>query len=232
MRRVGILGGMGPEATVALMARIIAAVPARDDADHVPLIVDQNPQVPSRIARIIEGTGADPAPVLVAMAQRLEVAGAQALCIACNTAHRWADDIRAAVTVPLIDMVALSVALSVAQAVRPGPDVVILASPAVRMAGVSDRACAQTGVTARYGEDVAALLALIRRIKAEGATGATRRDFALLSAQAGGAVQIVACTEFSLVAGAAPPGVVLVDALDVLARAVVEFSLGHDLGEP
>ena len=228
MRRVGILGGMGPEATVALMARIIAAVPARDDADHVPLIVDQNPQVPSRIARIIEGTGADPAPVLVAMAQRLEVAGAQALCIACNTAHRWAEDIRAAVTVPLIDMVALSVA----QAVRPGPDVVIMASPAVRMAGVYDRACAQAGVTARYGEDEAALLALIRRIKAEGATGAMRRDFALLSAQAGGAVQIVACTEFSLVAGAAPPGVVLVDALDVLARAVVEFSLGHDLGEP
>ena len=140
--------------------------------------------------------------------------------------------LRSAVTVPLIDMVALSVALSVAQAVRPGPDVVILASPAVRMAGVYDRACAQAGVTARYGEDEAALLALIRRIKAEGATGATRRDFALLSAQAGGAVQIVACTEFSLVAGAAPPGVVLVDALDVLARAVVEFSLGHDLGEP
>lgn len=110
MRRVGILGGMGPEATVALMARIIDAVPARDDADHVPLIVDQNTQVPSRIARIIEGRGADPAPVLVAMAQRLEAAGAQALCIACNTAHRWADDIRAAVAVPLIDMVALSVA--------------------------------------------------------------------------------------------------------------------------
>jgi len=219
---------MGPEATVALMARIIAAVPARDDADHVPLIVDQNTQVPSRIARIIEGTGADPAPVLVAMAERLEAAGAQALCIACNTAHRWAEDIRAAVNVPLIDMVALSVA----QAARLGPEVVILASPAVRMAGVYDRACAQAGVTARYGEDEAALLALIRRIKVEGVTATTRTGFAVLSARAGGAVQIVACTEFSLVADAAPPGVVLIDALDVLTRAVVEFALEHDPGEP
>jgi len=223
MRRVGILGGMGPEATVALMARIIAAVPARDDADHVPLIVDQNTQVPSRIARIIDGTGADPAPVLVAMAQRLEAAGAQALCIACNTAHRWADDVRAAVTVPLLDMVALAVA----QAAAHGPQVVILASPAVRIAGVYDRACARAGVSARYGADEVGLLALIRQIKAEGATDANRAGFAKLSAQAGGTVQIVACTEFSLVADAVPHGLVLIDALDVLARAVVAFSLGE-----
>lgn len=92
------------------------------------------------------------------------------------------------------------------------------------MAGVYDRACAQAGVTARYGDDEAGLLALIRRIKVEGATASTRREFAVLSALAGGAVQIVACTEFSLVAGAAPPGVVQIDALDVLTRAVVEFS--------
>ena len=62
MRRVGILGGMGPEATILLMQKVLAAVPARDDADHVPLIVHQNPAVPSRIAHLIEGTGATPAP--------------------------------------------------------------------------------------------------------------------------------------------------------------------------
>jgi aspartate racemase len=43
-RTVGILGGMGPEATVLLMQKVIAAVPAMDDSDHVPLIVDQNPR--------------------------------------------------------------------------------------------------------------------------------------------------------------------------------------------
>lgn len=45
-RRIGILGGMGPEATVELMSRLIAATPARDDSDHIPLLVDMNPQVP------------------------------------------------------------------------------------------------------------------------------------------------------------------------------------------
>ena len=109
MRRVGILGGMGPEATVLLMQKVIAATPARDDADHIPLIVDQNPQVPSRIRHLIEGVGDDPGPVLAAMARRLQQAGALALAMPCNTAHHYAPAIRAATSVPLIDMVALSV---------------------------------------------------------------------------------------------------------------------------
>ncbi len=109
MRRVGILGGMGPEATVLLMQRIIAATPASDDADHLPLIVDQNPQVPSRIRHLIEGTGEDPGPVLAAMARRLQAAGAEALAMPCNTAHHYAPAIRQATAIPLIDMVALSV---------------------------------------------------------------------------------------------------------------------------
>jgi hypothetical protein len=106
-RRVGILGGMGPEATVLLMSRLIEATPAADDSDHVPLIVDQNPQVPSRIARLLEGRGADPAPVLADMARRLEATGAEALAMPCNTAHYYAPAIRAAVGIPLIDMIGL-----------------------------------------------------------------------------------------------------------------------------
>jgi aspartate racemase len=76
MRTVGILGGMGPEATVLLMQRLLQAVDARDDADHIPLIVHQNPAVPSRIARLIDGAGEDPGPVLAQMARDLQAAGA------------------------------------------------------------------------------------------------------------------------------------------------------------
>ncbi len=101
---------MGPEATVALMARVIALVRAEDDADHVPLIVDQNPQVPSRIDWLVHGRGTDPAPVLAQMARRLEQAGAEALAMPCNTAHHFAPAIRAASRLPFIDMVATSVA--------------------------------------------------------------------------------------------------------------------------
>ena len=86
------------------MQKLLAAVNAKDDADHIPLIVHQNPAVPSRITRLIEGQGDDPAPVLAQMAQGLAAAGAQALAMPCNTAHAYAPQIIAATTLPFLDM--------------------------------------------------------------------------------------------------------------------------------
>jgi aspartate racemase len=180
-RRIGILGGMGPEATVLLMQRLIAATPARDDADHIPLIVDQNTQVPSRIAYLIEGRGEDPGPVLAAMARQLEAAGAEALAMPCNTAHHFAPAIRAAVTVPFIDMVALSAGRAATLA-GPGGRIGILASPAVRRVALFDAPFAAAGLTPVYAADEAATLATIRRIKSEGATDAARAGLAAASA--------------------------------------------------
>ncbi|MEI8610376.1 aspartate/glutamate racemase family protein [Enterovibrio sp. Hal110] len=69
---VGILGGMGPDATVDLMQRIINATPATDDADHIRLLVDNDPKVPSRIKALIEKTGESPGSYMAKMAQGLE----------------------------------------------------------------------------------------------------------------------------------------------------------------
>jgi len=226
-RRVGILGGMGPEATVLLMQKVIAAVPAADDADHVPLIVDQNPQVPSRIKRLIEGTGEDPAPILEAMARRLETAGAEALAMPCNTAHHYADRIRAAVAVPLLDMVALAAERALALA-GPGGRVGILASPAVRRIGLFEQPFAERALEAVYPSDEDAMLAAIREIKARGPTdqarGALGTAAAALAAR-GATVHIVACTEFSLIADAVGGGRMF-DSLDVLVEHIVAFSRG------
>ena len=54
-KSVGVLGGMGPEATVDLMQRVIDATPAKGDADHIRMLVDSNPEVPSRIEALIDG---------------------------------------------------------------------------------------------------------------------------------------------------------------------------------
>jgi aspartate racemase len=229
MRRVGILGGMGPGATVLLMQKVIAATPARDDADHVPLIVDQNPQVPSRIRRLIEGTGDDPAPVLAAMARRLEAAGAEALAMPCNTAHHYAPAIRAAAGIPLIDMVALSVTRAAELAGR-GGSVGILASPAVRKIGLFDRALAGAGLVAVYPQDEEAMLAAIREIKAEGVTSMARGALAAASRDLlarGAKVQMIACTEFSLVGNPLVPGVQAFDTLDLLVDGIIAFATSN-----
>ncbi|MDG3042221.1 cysteate racemase [Roseicyclus marinus] len=226
MRTIGILGGMGPEATVLLMHKVIAAVPATDDADHVPLLVDQNSQVPSRIARLIEGTGADPVPVLVAMARRLEAAGAGALAMPCNTAHHYADEIRAAVTIPFLDMVAASARRARGIAGQ-GGRVGLLASPAVAQVGLFDRVLADEGLEVLHPQDGAALLSAIRAIKAHGPDAAARATLrraseALLAR--GASVQLIACTEFSLIPDAVAPGVMALDTLDVLVEEIVGFA--------
>ncbi|SDZ99416.1 aspartate/glutamate racemase family protein [Rubrimonas cliftonensis] len=229
-RRVGVLGGMGPEATVLLMSRLIRATPARDDADHVPLIVDQNPQVPSRIARLIEGVGEDPAPVLADMARRLEAAGAEALAMPCNTAHHYAPAIRAAASVPFIDMVALSVARALATA-GAGGRVGVLASPAVRRIGLFDGPLAAAGLTPVYVADEAATLAAIRAIKADGPTPAARAALGAASAAllaAGAEAQMIACTEFSLIPDAVDPGARAFDTLDALVDGIVAFATGRE----
>lgn len=227
MRRVGILGGMGPQATILLMQKLLDAVPASDDADHIPLIVDQNPQVPSRIRRLIDGVGEDPAPVLADMARRLVAGGAQALAMPCNTAHHYAPAIRAAVAVPFLDMVDLSVAKAAGLAGR-GGKVGILASPAVRKIGLFDARLAQAGVTAVYPEDEAALLAAIRQIKASGPdaqAGATLRAASDALLRRGAVVQMIACTEFSLVADSTVEGTTAFDTLDVLVGAIKDFAM-------
>ncbi len=227
MRTVGILGGMGPEATVLLMQKVIAAVSATDDADHIPMIVDQNPQVPSRIKFLIEGAGEDPAPVLARMAQRLETAGAEALAMPCNTAHHFAPAIRATADVPFIDMVALSVAHARSLAGN-GAEVGILASPAVRKVGLFDAPMTAAGLTPLYAEDEVATLAAIRRIKADGPDASARAALAAASdamLARGAKVQMIACTEFSLIADAVAPEAVAFDTLDVLVHAIKEFAL-------
>jgi aspartate racemase len=227
-RRIGILGGMGPEATVLLMQKLIAAVPAKDDADHIPLIVDQNPQVPSRIRRLIGGDGEDPGPVLAGMVRRLQAAGAEALAMPCNTAHYYAPHIRSAALVPFIDMVALASARAQRQAL-PGGKVGILASPAVQRIALFDRPLEAAGLHAAYAPDPEIMLAAIRVVKAGGPSTATRATLLAASTALlaqGATVQMIACTEFSLMPDAFAEGVEGFDTLDVLVDGIVAFALG------
>jgi len=227
MRRVGILGGMGPEATILIMQKVLAAVTAQDDGDHIPLIVDQNPQVPSRIRHLIDGTGEDPGPVLADMARRLVAGGAQALAMPCNTAHHYAPAIRAAVSVPFLDMVAASVAHA-ATLVGQGGAVGVLASPAVRKVGLFDAPLAQHGLRPIYAEDETAMLAAIRQIKAHGPQPEARKTLTAASQslfEQGATVQMIACTEFSLIASSVFHFAKTFDTLDVLVSAIADFAL-------
>lgn len=224
---VGILGGMGPEATILLQQRLLATVKARDDADHLPLLIDMNPQVPSRIAHLIDGTGVDPSPVLAEMARRLQAAGATALAMPCNTAHHYAPQIEASVTIPLLNMVDLAVARA-AEITSHGARIGILASPAVQRAGVFDPALFDAGLTAVWPDNIDRMLDAIRDIKANGPTSAAHHilsDAATELVRKGADLLFVACSEFSLLAPSLTVPVPVLDTIDVLATAIHAHTL-------
>ena len=87
-RKLGILGGMGPLATVEFMQKIIAQTPACSDQQHIPMLVSNNPQIPDRTAFLISN-GDDPYPALKQGMEQLEQAGAECIVMPCNTAHYW-----------------------------------------------------------------------------------------------------------------------------------------------
>lgn len=220
---VGVIGGMGPEATVDLMRRVVAKTPAREDQDHIHLIVESNPKVPSRIAHLVHKTGSDPTPELIRIAQNLERAGAQVLAMPCNTAHAYASSIRAAVGIPLLDMVALSVDHITA---LPGviARVGLLASTAVHVAQLYGKAFAPHDIVTIFPDRQEEIMALILAVK--------RGDTGLQSQAALGRIALemanqtdvllIACSELSVIA--AGFSVPFVDSQDVLAQAVVDFA--------
>ncbi len=219
---VGVIGGMGPGATAEFLRRIVLATDAADDADHIHVIADSNPRVPSRIRALIEGDGEDPAPVLTDMARRLEQHGADFLVMPCNTAHCYRAAIAAAVSVPVWDMVDLTLELVAARTA--GTRVGLLASPALRRIALYEQPAARRGMSIIYPRDEEALLDVIRAVKADRVGEAERRYYgqaaAELMADRADAL-VLACTEFSLLPLEPNSGVPTVDSLQVLVDSVV-----------
>ena len=101
---IGILGGMGPEATIDLFYKIIKFTPAEKDQNHLRIIIDNNPKIPDRTAAIL-GKGKNPLPALQETAKNLEKAGADFIIIPCNTAHYFLSSIQESVKIPILNMI-------------------------------------------------------------------------------------------------------------------------------
>ncbi len=101
---IGILGGMGPEATAALFEQIIRNTRAEKDQDHVPVLIWNNPRIPDRSAYIL-GKGPDPVPALTAGSLFLEKSGVCCILWPCNTAHHFHEEVSRKLKVPVLHMI-------------------------------------------------------------------------------------------------------------------------------
>ena len=102
-KSVGVLGGMGPEATLICFKRIIKNTPAGKDQDHIRVIIDSNPKVPDRTESMLEN-GPSPVPLMISGCRALERAGADFIVIPCVTAHFFIDELRAETDLPILSI--------------------------------------------------------------------------------------------------------------------------------
>ena len=229
-KTVGVLGGMGPEATVDFMAKVIALTDASCDQDHIRMLVDHNPHVPNRQDAIL-GDGEDPGPVLADMAADLEASGADFLVIPCNTAYVFEDAILAATHIPLISIIGVSIAGAQEQA--PGAERIgVLATDGCLRSGVFQAGLEAAGLAAELptDEELRELMGLVKTIKAGKQTNATGRAMADLAAalvSRGAGAVIAGCTEIPLVLGQDAVSVPLISSTDALAEITVKLATGE-----
>ncbi len=237
--KLGIVGGIGPAATVDFMSKIIRHTHARCDQEHLRLVVEHNPQIPDRTANLLRG-GEDPTEALYDACKRVEANEATHIALPCNTAHAYIARIQPRLSVPIVNMLHETVA-HIERHWTGHPTVGLLATSGTIASGVyheaaSGRALDLIVPDARHQQDVMEAVYGERGVKAGYVDGPCKQ--ALLRALAhlaerGATIVILGCTELPLILDQHPAyrigtrTVAVLDPTDVLARCCVAMARGE-----
>jgi len=229
---VGVLGGMGPLATVDFMRKMLIATPAAVDQEHVPLLVSSIPQVPDRSAAF-RGEGESPVESMIDSGRRLVAAGAEVVVIPCNTAHLWFDEVRDALGLPMLHLV--DAAIDEVLAGLPGAARVgLLATDATLASGLYVNRRHGGGRSVNWllptaGEMQDLVTPGIAAVKAGQLDAGARSLVAATRALGlrGASAVVLGCTEIPLVVDTGSADIPVVDATAALARCTVAWALDH-----
>lgn len=221
LKKLGVIGGMGPEATSFFYARVIARTKASSDQDHIDMVILSHASMPDRTEAILTGRRENFLHAITRDAKDLERLGAANIAIPCNTSHYFLKEIQAATKVPIIDMVEESVryVLEVRSDAR---KIGIMGTDGTIQTGTYHRACERRGIVAVVPHDEAQreVMSLIYDDIKGGKTGErVKFDTAYkdLMEQGCDAV-ILACTEISVFKEYYPVPASCIDAMDVLVQ--------------
>lgn len=223
--RLGILGGMGPQATQDFYQRILDKTDASCDQEHLPTFILSDTRMPDRTAAILGGDAEGCCRRLLNDAKTLEAVGCTAIAIPCNTSHYFADDLQAELHVPIIHMVRETVkTLSADGGVH---KVGILATDGTVRAGVYQRECDAQGLKAVSppAEEQRLVMSIIYDEIKKGETG-SREKFAVLDRwlrSSGCDAAILGCTELSVYRTRHALPDFYVDAMDILAEKCITY---------
>ncbi len=228
-RIIGILGGMGPEATLDLYRCIIELTPASRDQDHIQVLIYSNPKIPDRTRAIAAG-GESPLPQLVESAQLLEKSGAGIIAMPCNAAHHYLPEVQKMVQIPFLDMIEetsrkLRIGLPSAKTVG------LIASIGTNCSGVYARSLSAVDIDCVIPSEAEQqrVEAAINQVKAGKHSRATQETFQAIGRRlidGGAEAVILGCTEIPLAFDANEADYPTLNPTRILAEAAVEWALG------
>lgn len=225
---VGVIGGVGPMATVYYMQRVIEMTKAGCDQEHINMLVFNDCDIPDRTAFITEKSPDNPLPVMVKDAKRLEAAGCEFVVIPCNTAHYFYDELEQAVEIPVVNIVEETIRYAKAR-VQDLSCVGIMATTGTIVTGTYQKYAERAGLSfAVPDEDEQDLLMQIIYDGVKAGKPVPRADFDRVANHLrakGAQCLILGCTELSVLKRDLPindPDVL--DSIDVLASETVRRS--------
>ena len=222
---------MGPMSTAELFVRVVRATPVAREQDHLHILVDNNPKIPDRTEALRSGDTAPAVEALRETARNLERSGAELIGIPCNTAHVFLSEIRASVTVPVLDMVD-EAARRARELFGERTVVGLLATDGTLETGLYHDALDRRGLVAvapRPGTQ-ANVMSVIHDVKLRDTLPdcMERLEEAIEDLSEQGATALIpACTEISLVLSRHAPELPWLDPLQVLAEALVREATGR-----
>lgn len=225
----GILGGMGPEATIDFMNKIIKHSHAKTDQDHLHLIIEHNPKVANR-HKAISGDSSDVETSLVKMAQRLEKAGVDFIAMVCNTAHAFEKSISQATKVPFISIIN-EVINKLDSSWSNYNKIGIMAAEGCLQAKLYQNALTKAGYTPIVWNDehLQHFMKLIYKIKAGNKDNSVSNEMRMLAnylIENGAQVLLIGCTEIPLVLKDQVLTVPVLNSTEILVQSVIDYALG------
>lgn len=222
--RLGILGGMGPQATQDFYQRILDRTDADRDQEHLPTFILSDTLMPDRTTAILGGDSEGCYQRLLSDARTLENCGCTAIGIPCNTSHFFADRLQKELHTPIIHMVRETAKVALARGCK---RVGILATDGTVNTGVYQKELEALGVEAvKLPPDAQKLVMSIIYDEIKKGEKGSREKFAAIdravrAAGCGGA--ILGCTELSVYRTYHALPEFYIDAMDVLAEKCITF---------
>jgi aspartate racemase len=230
---IGILGGMGPEATIDLFLKIVKGTKVRRDQDHLRILIDNNPKIPDRTLAL-QGKGESPLAELVRSGRLLEKAGADFIVIPCVTAHYYYGALQKRLNIPVLHIVEETLDYVKAN-LKKVYKVGLIATTGTVQTGLFQEAFSRTAVELvipspeSQKKQVMEAIYGKKGIKSIGPSESSRRLILEVSErliQQGAEAIIAGCTEIPLVLKEGDLPVPVIDPLSLLAGAAIEKTRG------